>query len=132
MGRRCDGNTCSSLASAPGARLGDARDPGRRAETDGDGHRLLVVEQQGRQLSSGTEPVAADGSARGVDGIAEVAQSLDVVSDSARRDAETRREVASGALRTGLQERQQREQTSGRVGHRNSSKVICLLGTNPT
>ena len=51
---------------------------GELAQRDGDGDRLVVVEQQRRQATTGTELVAAVATGRAGDRVAEVAQPGDV------------------------------------------------------
>ncbi len=59
-----------------------------RAEGDDEGHGLLVVEQQRRQVLPGGEPVPAVRSLQGRDGVAELAQPVDVAAHGAGADAE--------------------------------------------
>ena len=66
---------------------------GRGAQADRHGDRLVVVEQQRRQVCARPEPVAAGRAGRGVDGIAEPAQAIDVVAHGAGRDLETVRQL---------------------------------------
>lgn len=58
------------LGERPCSGLLDAGDPGCGPQAHGDGHGFLIVEQQRRELATGAEAVAADGSSRGVDGVA--------------------------------------------------------------
>ncbi|CAM5595547.1 hypothetical protein SANTM175S_02624 [Streptomyces antimycoticus] len=52
----------------------------------GEGHGLVVVEQQRRQFHAGAEPVAPVGALDGRDGIAELAQAVDIAAHGARAD----------------------------------------------
>ena len=97
------------LRERPGARFRDACDPRRRPQPDRDRHGLLVVEQEGWKLAARAEPVSAGRSPRRIDRVAEVAEALDVVADSARRDAQARGELGAGALGARLQQRQKGE-----------------------
>ncbi len=78
LGERADGGLPQPLDRAAGG----------EAEADGDGDRLVVVEQQRGQPAAGPELVAARRAVLGVDGVAEVAQSLDVAPHAASRHPE--------------------------------------------
>ncbi len=74
------------LRQRPQGRLLDPGDGAARGpQADRDRDRLLVVEQQRRQLGTGAEPVAAGDAAGRVDRVAELAQLVDVAADRARR-----------------------------------------------
>jgi hypothetical protein len=110
----------------------DASDlaPGRRAEPDRHRHRFVVVEEQRWHRRAGLEPVAADGSSRGMDGVAEVAQPLDVVPDRAGADLEALGKLRPRPVPRGLEQREQPKEPCGRshVSLQSSS----VLGTKST
>jgi hypothetical protein len=114
------------LRQRAGARLGDSGDSGGGAQADRDGHGLLVVEEQRRQLAAGAEPVPARRPQRGVDGVVECAQAFDVVSHGAGRDAQPCGELGSAPVGPRLQEREQGEQPGGCLEHGSS----CLSGVS--
>ncbi len=103
-----------------GGAVGDAGDGARGggAQADGHGDRLFVVEEQRRHRGACGEPVAAGGAARGADGVAEVAQPLDVAADRAHADAEPCGQFRSGPLAGGLEQGEQSQETGGGVVHR--------------
>ena len=76
------------LGQRPGAGLLEAGHPRGGPQADGDGHGLLVVEQQRRQLRADAEAVAAAGAADGVDRVAELPQPGHVLADRAVGDVE--------------------------------------------
>ena len=101
--------------------------PGHRAQPDGDGDRLFVVEEQRRQLRPGAEPVVAGRAAHRIHRVVEAAQPLDVGADGARADAEPVGEFGRRPGRTHLQQPQDAEQSRGGVGHAKSlprSRII--------
>ena len=75
------------LGEGPYRGLADAVDAlsRGRAQSDGDGDGLVVVQEQRRQFGARAELVAAAGAGAGVDGVAELAQPVDVPADGARR-----------------------------------------------
>ena len=102
---------------------GRLRHPGDRVVLDGglqahrQGHRLVVVEDQRRQSGTRRELVAAVDAALGVDGVAELAQPVDVASQRPHRHPEPVGEVSPGPVAVILQERQKPQGAGGRVGH---------------
>ncbi|GAA3058891.1 hypothetical protein GCM10020000_47190 [Streptomyces olivoverticillatus] len=104
-----------------------------RPQPHGDGHRLLVVEDQRRHGRSGRQPVPAVRSHRCLYGVAEVAEPLDVPPDGARADSESRRELAAGPFAGRLEEGQQIQQPCRSVGHATQSgadlgHVLAYMG----
>jgi Epoxide hydrolase N terminus len=75
------------------------RATGRGAQPDGDGYRLVVVEEQRRDDGAGTEAIAARHAGGGVDRIAEAAQPVDVLAYRACRHLEARRQLWAGQSR---------------------------------
>ncbi len=65
------GQDLLQLRERPRAGLLEACHPGGGPEADGDGDRLVVVEQQRWKLGPDAQAVAAAGAADGVDGVAE-------------------------------------------------------------
>ena len=109
-------------------------DPGhraarRRAQADRHRHRLVVLEQQRRQVRAGLEPVATDGAAIRVDRVAEAAQALDVLADRPGAHLEPLGELRAGPVARRLEQREQAEESRRRshvaVDH------TRLLGTKP-
>src|SRR5205807_9583580 len=100
------------LGQRANRRLLDARDrAGRgRAQTDGDGHRLGVIQQQRRELSSGAESISAGDAGRGLDRVAERAQLVDVTANRPRADLEPVGELLPGPLAPDLEQRQEGEE----------------------
>ena len=86
------------LRQREGARLLDAPHGGDAAQADRDGHRLVGLEQQGRESAVVAEPVAAGRPTDGLDGVAELAQPLDVLADGALADAQQRGELGPGRV----------------------------------
>ena len=92
----------------------DAR---RRPQPDGDGHRLLLVEQQRRHLGAGAEAVAAADAGRRADRIAECPQPLDVAPNRARVDLEALGERRPAPARPCLEQRQEAQQARRGLDH---------------
>ncbi|KOG43443.1 hypothetical protein ADK37_01505 [Streptomyces resistomycificus] len=94
------------LGESPDRGLADAVDalPGGRAQAHGDGHGLVVVEQQRRQFGTRAQLVAAAGAGAGVDGVAQLTQPVHVPADRAGGDAEAVGEVGAGPFAVGLEE----------------------------
>ncbi|GAA2508636.1 hypothetical protein GCM10010276_62680 [Streptomyces longisporus] len=93
------------LGEGPYGGLSDALDalPGGRAQPDGDGDRLVVVQEQRRQLGARAQLVATAGAGAGVDGITQLAQAVHVPAHGARSDTETVGEIGAGPLAVGLE-----------------------------
>jgi hypothetical protein len=90
-------------------------DPGHGAagggpQADGDGHRLVVVEQQRRQGRARAEPVAAGHTRGGVHRVAEAAQPLHVAPDGSGADLEPFGEHRAGPVPLCLEQSQQPQQ----------------------
>ena len=83
---------------------------GGRPEADGQGDRLVVLEQQWRHGRPRGEPVATDRPARGLDLVAEAAQPLDVVPDGPRTHLEPVRQLGARPVAWRLEEREQAKQ----------------------
>src|SRR5690606_37453343 len=88
---------------------------GRRAEPERDHHRLLVVEQEGRQVRPRGQPVATSGAGRGFDLVAERSQPVDVSPQRPRADLEPSCELLARPEPVGLQEVEQGQGTTGGV-----------------
>ena len=106
------------------------RAAGRRSQADGDGHGLIVLEQQRRQRRPGVEAVAADRSARRVDRVPESTQPLDVVADRARAHLESLGELRARPVARRLEQREQAKQP--RRAFPSKHEVTTLLGTKLT
>jgi hypothetical protein len=83
---------------------------GGRAQAHRDRDRLLVVEQQRGQGGTRAQPVAAAHPRAGLDGIAQVAQALDVVADRPAGDPEPLGQLVPGPVGPRLQQAQQLQQ----------------------
>ena len=79
----------------------------RRTQPDGDRDRLLVLEQQRRERPAGAQLVAAGGAADGVDGVAELAQPVDVAAQRPRAHLEPVGELRARPVAVGLEQGQQ-------------------------
>ncbi len=105
------------------ADAGDARGRGG-AQPDGDRHRLVVLEEQRRELAARAQLVAAGDAAAGVDLVAEVAQPLDVAAQRAAADLEAGSELVARPVAVGLEQRQQAEHP-GAGGHGVKTNSDC-------
>ncbi len=103
--------------------LGDAGDRLTGGRLKADGHRdgLVVVQEQGRQGGACPEAVAAGHAGGGVDGVAEVAEALDVAAEGAGGDGQAGGQLGAGPLGTGLEQRQQSQQAGRGVEHESES-----------
>jgi hypothetical protein len=99
------------LGKRAGTGLFDAGNSGGCGETDGDRHRLLVVEQQRRQLGADAELVVPVPAAYGIDRIVEAAQPLYVIAHRPRADPEPLRELTAGPDGAGLEQSEQSQQS---------------------
>jgi hypothetical protein len=86
---------------------------GGRAQADRHGDRLVVVEQQRRQLGAGHEPVAAGGAGGGAHLVPEGPQPFDVVADGPGGDAEPFGEFGPRPVAAAEQQRQEPEKPHG-------------------
>ncbi len=80
-------------------------------ECDGERDGLLVVEQQRRQFGSGVEPVPTLGPLEGHDGIAELAQTVDIAAHGTRADVQPLRQQRPRPVPARLEQREQRQQS---------------------
>jgi hypothetical protein len=90
----------------------DAAHRARRRDLQGNSHGkcLFVVQQQRRQRLSGAKRVTAGHAAAGMDGVAELTQSVDVASQGARVDLELLGQIGAGPMAARLQQRQHPQQ----------------------
>ena len=95
----------------------DARAAVRRPDRDRD--RLVLVEQQRRHRGAGAQPVAAGRAGQRLDGVAELAQALDVAPDGAPGDLEPLGQLAARPVAARLEQREEIEEAAGGVaiGH---------------
>ena len=98
--------------------------PRRGLQRDGQGDGLGIVEQHGRHMSAGLQPIAAGRSFDGFDRVVEFAQAVDVTPHRARGDAEALRKIIAGPVTVRLKEREQREQPRGRFMHDTISLAV--------
>ncbi|GGP99569.1 hypothetical protein GCM10010266_23430 [Streptomyces griseomycini] len=107
------------LGQRPYGGLADALDAlaGGGAQPHRDGHGLVVVQQQRRQLGARPQLVAAAGAGAGVDGVAELAQPVHVAADGTGADPEPFGETGAGPLAVGLEQGQQAQQTCRGLQH---------------
>ena len=94
-------SACTDVSSMPAT----ARRRGLQA--DRDRHRLLVLEQQRRQLPAGPQLVATGHAADRVDDVAELAEPVHVAAQGARADLEPVGQLAAGPVAVGLQQGEQ-------------------------
>jgi hypothetical protein len=76
----------------------------RRAQPDGHGDGLVVVEQQGWERGPGAEPVAAGAPRRRLDGVTQLAQPFHVVADGAGAHVEPAGQFGAGPVAAGLEQ----------------------------
>jgi hypothetical protein len=69
------------LGQSAGAGVFYAANSGDCAQTHRDSHRLVVVEEQRRQFRADPQPVVTTGSAHRLDGVIELSETFDVVTD---------------------------------------------------
>ena len=102
----------------PRRRLPDAGAGARcRPQRDGQCDRLLVVEQQRRQVRPGAEPVPALGPLDGRDRVAQLPQPADVAAHRTGAGLEPLGQQRTRPVPAGLQQRQQRQQARGGLRH---------------
>ena len=82
-----------------------------------DGHRLIVVEHEGRKHRAGRELIAAIDPTPCLNGVTQLPEPVDVTSERARRDLETNSQFGPGPVSPGLQEGQQSKGSRARAGH---------------
>jgi hypothetical protein len=109
----------------------DAGDRGARggAQADRDRHSLVVVEQQGRHRGPGVQAVAAGRARERVDGVAEVAQALDVATNGPARDLQAAGELLAGPVAARLEQREQLEQSARGGGHGPSASMPAIAAS---
>jgi hypothetical protein len=90
---------------------------GREAESDRHRHGLVVVEQERRQGSAGTEAIAARGAAGRGHRVAEPAQPVHVTAQRPSRDIQALGQLRAGPFAADLQQGQQMQQAGGHVEH---------------
>ncbi|KES03038.1 hypothetical protein BU52_32740 [Streptomyces toyocaensis] len=115
------------LGEGPYGALADPLDALSRggAQPHGDGHGLLVVQQQRRQFRAGAQPVPAAGARAGVDRVAELAQPAHVPAQCAGADPEPAGQIGAGPLAVGLQQGQQTQQTCRGLHHAASLPALA-------
>jgi hypothetical protein len=100
-------------------RLGDPRHPavggGLQPDREGDG--LLVVQHERREGGARGELVPAVDAAARLDGVAELAEAVDVAPQRPHRDAEPSGQLGPRPVPVGLQQRQQPQRPRARVRH---------------
>jgi len=116
------------LGQGPHRRVLDTVDrrAGRRPQADGDGHRLVVVEDQRGHVRSRAEPVAAGHPGRGVDGVAQLAEAIDVAPQGAGTDLQALGQLPAGPELVGLQQGEKLERSGGRVVHKSIFLTIAV------
>jgi hypothetical protein len=85
----------------------------REPQRDRRGRGLVVVQEQGRHPTAGTQPVATAHTGRGAHGVAEAAQPLHVPADRAVGDAQLLGEVDGGPGGAPLQQPEQSQHPRG-------------------
>jgi len=89
----------------------------RGAQAHGDGDSFLVVEKQRWHRSAGPELVATHRAAVRIDGVAELAQAVDVLAYGPAADAEPLRQLRSRPNALHLQQREQAQQARRGLQH---------------
>ena len=69
------------LGQSAGAGVFDAANSGGRTESHRDGHRLIVLEEQRGEFRADAQPIVTAGSAYRLDGVIELSETFDVVTD---------------------------------------------------
>jgi hypothetical protein len=95
------------------------------AQPHGDGHGLVVVEQQRRDAGAAGELVPARRAGAGRDLVAELAQPVDVPAQRPLGDRQPLGELGPGPVAVGLQQGQQPEHPRRRIGHDPQSTPPC-------
>ena len=90
---------------------------GRGAQRDGHGQRLIVVQQQRWQRLAGTEGVAPGHAAAGLDGVAQLAQAVDVAPQGAGVNLKPLSQLGARPVAAGLKQREQAQQAGRRGEH---------------
>ena len=101
------------------------RRAGGGAEADRDRHCFVVVEQQGREVRAGRQPVAAGNPRRGVDRVAELAEPLDVSPQRTGADLEVVGQLRPGPELVGLEQREQAQRPARRIVHVRDLSSYC-------
>ena len=121
------------LGQRPHRRLrhpGDRRLRGR-LQAHHERHRLVVVQDEGRQGGTGREPVAAIDPRLRLHRIAQVAQPFDVPAQRPHRHSQPGGEVGAGPHPPALHQRQEAKRAVSGVGHRPDSHLsVPGSGTN--
>ena len=101
----------------------DARDgcAGGGAKADRDRDRLVVIEQQRRHRASGAKPVTAGRAGQRFDGVAELAQPLDVAPDRPAGHLEALGQLVSRPIAASLEQGEQFQKPARGLAHRISS-----------
>ncbi len=94
------------------------RGAGGGAKADRDRDRLLVVKEQRRHRGAGAKPISAGGAGARVDGVAKLAQLLDVAPDRPTRHFEALGKLVAGPVTASLEQREQLEKSACRLTHR--------------
>ena len=79
--------------------------------------RLVLLQQQGRELGADAEPVVTPRPAHRLDRVAERPQPVDVLADRAVAHVEASRQVGTRPVRSGLEQTEKREESRGRLQH---------------
>ncbi len=97
----------------------DTRDrhPGRDPEEHGDGHSLVLVEQQRRHVRPHTQAITAGRARRAVNAVAEVADAFHVPADGASFDPEPVGQFLAGPRGPALKQCQQPQETPRGIRH---------------
>ena len=86
-------------------------------ETDGDRHRLLVIEKQRGHRASGAKAVSARRAGERVHGVAEPAQPIDVAPDRSARHLEPVRQLAARPVAAPLKQGEQFQKSARGLAH---------------
>jgi hypothetical protein len=102
----------------------DDRTLGGRLQAHGEGHCLLVVDDERGQCGARCELVPAVDAAVGLHRVTQLAQPVDVAAQRAHGDLEPFRQVGAWPVPMGLQQRQQPQRPGARVRHATQSPAI--------
>ena len=96
------------------------------AQSEGDGHRLFVTEQQRRQLASAAQLIAPAHAGCGFDGVAEIAEPVDVAAHRPVCHVQPLGQLGARPRGSVLQQGQQRQHPAGTVAHEARRVIVAI------
>ena len=101
------------------------------AQSEGDGHRLFVTEQQRRQLASAAQLIAPAHAGCGFDGVAEIAEPVDVAAHRPVCHVQPLGQLGARPRGSVLQQGQQRQHPAGTVAHEARRVIVAIPPDSP-